>query len=248
MEHYLKEELYELIKTDDQIFDFIQKGSLDGLWYWDLENPENEWMNERFWLTLGYNPSDMPHLASAWQDIINQDDLNTAIDSFHKHIDNPDHPYDQEVRYTHKNGTTVWIRCRGIAIRDEKENPIRMLGAHQDITALKRAEEKLVFLNKSISELISINEKQHLYEYFTETIHSVYSNAIIIYVSVNETQKNAKLESISGLDKSVFGKINRITDRKFIGKKFKLTNEHLKIFRLGRFHDYEGSLADFSAK
>lgn len=40
--NYLKEELYELIKTDESIFDFIQESSLDGLWYWDLEHPEEE--------------------------------------------------------------------------------------------------------------------------------------------------------------------------------------------------------------
>ena len=51
-EHYLKKELYDLIKTDERIFEFIQEGSLDGLWYWDLEKPENEWMNNRFWTTL----------------------------------------------------------------------------------------------------------------------------------------------------------------------------------------------------
>jgi len=35
-ENYLKRELYKLIKKDAVIFDFIQSGSLDGIWYWDL--------------------------------------------------------------------------------------------------------------------------------------------------------------------------------------------------------------------
>ncbi len=33
--HYLKEELYNLVSNNEEIFDFLQKGSLDGLWYWD---------------------------------------------------------------------------------------------------------------------------------------------------------------------------------------------------------------------
>ena len=36
--HYLKKELYEKIKKDSTIFDFLEDNSLDGLWYWDLEN------------------------------------------------------------------------------------------------------------------------------------------------------------------------------------------------------------------
>ena len=40
-EHYLKKELYALIKEDPSIFNFFHQGTLDGLWYWDLENPAN---------------------------------------------------------------------------------------------------------------------------------------------------------------------------------------------------------------
>ena len=139
---YLKKELYALIQSDESIFDFIQESSLDGLWYWDLEKPENEWMNARFWTVLGYNPDEMPHKSAAWQGIINQDDLKLASDNFARHCENPNHPYDQIVRYTHKNGSTVWIRCRGIAIRDNTGKPIRMLGAHHDITDYKQAKEQ----------------------------------------------------------------------------------------------------------
>jgi len=142
-EHYLKKELYELVEVNSSIFEFIQEGSLDGIWYWDLQQPENEWLSERFWTLLGYDPLTKQHLASEWQEIINQDDLTTAIINFNAHCADPNHPYDQVVRYIHKNGSTIWVRCRGIAIRDENGNAIRMLGAHTDITALKESEQAL---------------------------------------------------------------------------------------------------------
>ena len=50
---------------------------------------------------------------------------------------------DQTVRYRHKDGSTVWVRCRGIAIRDHTGKPIRLLGAHTGLTELKRTEEAL---------------------------------------------------------------------------------------------------------
>ena len=139
-DNYLKKELYELIKTDESIFDFIQESALDGLWYWDLEKPEEEWMNPQFWAVLGYNHKEMPHKSSAWQDIIHPADLKLATENFIKHCENPDYPYNQTVRYTHKNGSTVWIRCRGLAIRDKNGKPVRMLGAHQDITSYNNSE------------------------------------------------------------------------------------------------------------
>lgn len=141
-DHYLKKELYRLIKTDDTVFDFLQKGSLDGMWYWNLEEPDDEWMSPEFWETLGYAPDLMPHSPSSWQRIINQDDLQVAINNFNKHLEDETHPYSQVVRYTHENGSTIWIHCRGVAIRNEDGKPIRMLGAHNDITKLKQLEEK----------------------------------------------------------------------------------------------------------
>ncbi|WP_084202242.1 sensor domain-containing diguanylate cyclase [Aeromonas fluvialis] len=152
-EHYLKKELYELIKSDDSIFDFIQKASLDGIWYWNLEKTNDEWMSPEFWQVLGYEHETMPHSPDSWQSIINQDDLKIAIDNFNKHIEDEKHPYDQIVRYKHKDGSTVWIHCRGIAIRNSNGKPIRMLGAHNDITRVKILEERNQRNLKAVDEL-----------------------------------------------------------------------------------------------
>ncbi len=155
-DNYLKRELYDLIRKDSQIFDFIQSSSLDGMWYWDLENPSEEWMSERFWTTLGYDPKKMPHQSGAWQDIINQEDLEEALLNFTAHCENPERPYEQVARYQHSDGSTVWIRCRGLAIRDNNGKPIRMLGTHTDITSLKKTEESLAENNNA---LISANDE-----------------------------------------------------------------------------------------
>ncbi len=140
---YLRDELYSRVRTDDSIFEFLQAGSLDGIWYWDLENPEYEWMSPAFWRLFGVDPDTRTHRASEWQDLIHPDDLAVAIENFQKHCADPDHPYDQIVRYRHADGSTVWVRCRGMAIRNASGEPIRMLGAHSDVTALKRTEEIL---------------------------------------------------------------------------------------------------------
>jgi PAS domain S-box-containing protein len=152
--NYLKKELYALIQKDPKVFDFIQESALDGMWYWDLENMEEEWMNPKFWTILGYDPAEMPHKASAWQNIINPDDLKIAIEKTQLHFENPKYKYDQIVRYTHKEGHTVWIQCRGLAIRDANGMPTRMLGAHTDVTSLKKKESEL-------TKIIEITEEQN---------------------------------------------------------------------------------------
>jgi len=135
--HPLERELYARVADDNALFLFLQQGSLDGLWFWDLTNPEDEWMSPRFWEVFGYEPEEKPHKAAAWQDMIHPDDLKLAVSNFEKHCADPGHAYDQEVRYRHKKGHWVWVRCRGVVLRDEDGTPVRMLGAHQDITRLK---------------------------------------------------------------------------------------------------------------
>lgn len=158
-DHYLKRELYELIKSDSRIFDFIQEASLDGMWYWNIETIEDEWMNDKFWQTLGYTSNEKTHHSSEWQHIIFKEDLEIVKENFRKHCDDANHPFDQVVRYRHKNGSTVWIRCRGIAIRDESGKPIRMLGAHTDITKLKESETRFKIFHNASFGGIAIHDK-----------------------------------------------------------------------------------------
>ncbi len=153
--HYLESEINARFRDDPQMWQFIQHGSLDGVWYWDLENPENEWMSREMWELFGVDPATKRHDPAEWQDLIFQEDLAVAIENFEKHCADPDHPYDQVVRYRHADGSTVWVRCRGIAIRDETGKPIWMLGAHNDLTAIKVAEQDL---RSSLSKTAAANE------------------------------------------------------------------------------------------
>ncbi|MGF1534796.1 MAG: PAS domain-containing protein, partial [Bernardetiaceae bacterium] len=159
--HYLEEELYARIQADRQVFDFIQMAALDGLWYWDLTAPEHEWMNPRFWTCLGYDPNQMPHLAEAWQSIIFPEDLAIAKEAVQRHLQDPDkYPYDQILRYRHRKGHTVWIRCRGCVWYDAEGRPARMLGAHVDVS---EAKERELLHQKERDFLHSILDAQHTY-------------------------------------------------------------------------------------
>lgn len=153
-DNYLRTELYALMQNDSKFFDFLQEGSLDGIWYWDLEKMENEWMSPQFWTTLGFDPRTKQHLASEWQHLIFDEDLETAKENLMQHLENPSHPYDQIVRYKHKLGRTIWIRCRGVAIRDtETKKPLRMLGAHTNITSLMQSEAKVKAMQYQVEAL-----------------------------------------------------------------------------------------------
>lgn len=116
----------------------------DGYWDWHIQD-DYEYMSPRFWDMFGYMPEEKTHSPSAWQDMIFEEDLAVALDNFSKHIETKGlHPYEQEVRYRHKNGSTVTVLCRGKVIEwDRNGQPIRMIGTHTDITELKQKQEEL---------------------------------------------------------------------------------------------------------
>ncbi|MEK9765055.1 MAG: PAS domain-containing protein [Thalassolituus sp.] len=159
--HYLYQELYERLKTDENLFSWFEQGATDGLWYWDLLNPEQEWLSPRFKEVFGYEEDEIPHTSEWWQKNIFPEDLPAVLDNFEKHKADPDHPYDQVVRYRHKTGKTIWVRCRGLIIRDEHGEASRMLGAHTDVTAvmesLQRQQQSENQLTSAIKELNEIN-------------------------------------------------------------------------------------------
>lgn len=68
------------------------------------------------------------------------------------HLKDPAHPYDLVVAYRHKDGSDVWVGCRGIAIRGEDGRARRMLGVHSDLTEQKRTEQKLERRNREFRE------------------------------------------------------------------------------------------------
>lgn len=110
-------------------------------------------MSPEFWGLLGYSPNEKKHLVSEWKELIFSEDLEIATDNFYKHYEDINHPYDQIVRYIHKKGHTIWIRCRGKIIQDSNGKPIRMIGVHNDITKQKRNEYNL---SKKTEELKAI--------------------------------------------------------------------------------------------
>ena len=80
------------------------------------------------WLTSQIHPDDLPRLEKAYSDF----------------IQNPESKYDVEIRMKHKSGN--WIYVHGLSsavVRDENGHAKHIVGVMLDITARKRAEERL---------------------------------------------------------------------------------------------------------
>ncbi len=125
------------------IFNNILETTLAGYWDWNVA--ENiSYLSPTFKSMFGYEDHEMENSAEAWQKIVHPDDLHKVYETYKKHIGSRGKiPYILECRFFHKNGSIVWVYCKGRAVEwDENWNPIRMVGCHIDITEKKRNELK----------------------------------------------------------------------------------------------------------
>ncbi len=147
--YYLKSELYELFHTDIEIFDFLQSGSLDGIWYWDLDRREEQWISPEFWQILGYEAATQPHKHGEFMAHLLREDVPVFEAESARHIGAPSQPFEAILRFRHADRSTVIFRCRGLLIRDEAGEPSRLLGVQNDLTRERRVELLLNETNRA---------------------------------------------------------------------------------------------------
>ena len=144
------------------VFENILEGSMAGYWDWYIKD-NYEYLSPRFKSMFGYEDHEMENHPDEWQKIIHPDDLPGVFELFNKHVESKGRiPFDNEVRYYHKNGNIVWVYCRGKVVEwDEEGNPVRMVGSHVDITAIKNFHA----MEKRANELIEINRALEQFSY-----------------------------------------------------------------------------------
>ncbi|MCF8099931.1 MAG: PAS domain S-box protein [Desulfarculaceae bacterium] len=118
----------------------IVKAGNVGLWDWDLISNKvhfsTEWKRQ-----IGYEDHEISDDFEEWRSRVHPDDLEPTLAIVQQSIDESRQGHRAEFRFRHKDGSYRWMLTPASVISDENGRPIRMLGAHVDITERKRAEE-----------------------------------------------------------------------------------------------------------
>ncbi|MDX6385987.1 MAG: hypothetical protein QOK48_3560 [Blastocatellia bacterium] len=111
-----------------------------GSWDWDLRTNAVTWSDELYHI-FGLQPGTI-NAAEEVDRFIHPDDLDLGWNTVKRAVANKQ-PYDYYHRILRPDGTERIARSRGAIMCDELGEPIKVFGATQDVTDLKRAEEKL---------------------------------------------------------------------------------------------------------
>ncbi len=138
----------EQVSHELKLLEKILEVILAGYWDWDLQSNQ-QYLSPGFKQMFGYDDHELSNSPDTWQKLIFPEDLTRALVCFEQHIQSyGEIPYYNEVRYRHKDGSTVWVVCSGQVISwDNDGKPLRMIGCHIDMTVRKRAENNLRNIN-----------------------------------------------------------------------------------------------------
>jgi PAS domain S-box-containing protein len=121
-----------------------------GSWDWDLRTNRVTWSDELYHI-FGLQPGTIS-VAGEVDRFIHPDDLDLGWDIVKRAIASKE-PYDYYHRIVRPDGTERIARSRGSILSDGRGEPIKVFGATQDVTELKRAEERLKESSKQLRAL-----------------------------------------------------------------------------------------------
>jgi len=130
----------EALKKSEERFRLAAESSSDLIYEWDIKE-RVDWFGKIDEL-LGYAPNEFPRTFEAWTNSVHPEDRDRVMAAVKNHLEKNE-PYNIEYRVRKKDGTYNYWGVRGNAVRDEKGNPYRWVGAITDVTERKRAEDVL---------------------------------------------------------------------------------------------------------
>ncbi len=157
------------IQLSDEIYKTVLRATNDAIWDYDMETKLMQWGYSLKKL-FGHDSENKPYTLSDWLADIHPEDRDRAWGTFNKVINSDTlHFWEDEYRFKKADGDYAYVYDRGMIIRDENGNGVRMIGAMQDISQRKKSELILKELNETLAgratELESSNAELEKFAY-----------------------------------------------------------------------------------
>ena len=144
----------EKIKEANERYELVARATNDAVWDWNILTDKLLW-GDGFKTLYGYEPEAEDPSLDSWISHIHPDDAGGVVESIMAVVKNKAGYYwSMEYRYLKADGTLAWVIDRGVVIRNNAGKALRMIGAMQDVTALKETEKKLMAERNLLRTLI----------------------------------------------------------------------------------------------
>jgi PAS domain S-box-containing protein len=140
---------------DEQRWLMALEGAGHGVWDWDI-NANTVFISPTWKSMLGYAEEEVGNQLTDWSDRVHPEDLPACFAEINKHLRGETPAYRHDYRIRTKAGAYLWVSDHGRALRDDHNQPTRMIGTLVDISdyieqerALRAAQQVADTANKA---------------------------------------------------------------------------------------------------
>ncbi|MEM9908262.1 MAG: PAS domain S-box protein, partial [Cyanobacteria bacterium P01_D01_bin.44] len=140
----------EALRASEARWQFALEGSGYGVWDWNIQT-NTVFFSRQLKAMLGYTEAEMGNQLDEWESRIHPDDQDRVAADINRYFSGDTATYQNEHRLRCKDGRYLWIVDRGKVVEWTVDGqPLRMIGTHTDIMALKQAQGQLQQLNQQL--------------------------------------------------------------------------------------------------
>jgi diguanylate cyclase (GGDEF)-like protein/PAS domain S-box-containing protein len=133
----------ERLRESEQRYRLAALATSDAIYDWDFATDRLQWGESRLG-QFGYEAAEAPATGTTWLDSVHPDDR-AAVECEVRQLvaGGAGERWEGEYRWRKGDGDYAYVRDRGYLVRDPSGRPLRMVGALQDLTEARRADEAL---------------------------------------------------------------------------------------------------------
>ena len=139
-----------LTETNERWLEIALRAGGIGAWDWDIPADRIQW-SERVYEIHGLQPGEFGGTMAQYRTLVHPDDLG-AVEKAIEEALRGDRPYAIEFRVVRPGGEARWVATSAESMRDERGNPLRLIGATVDVTDRKRTEDALLRANQEMEQ------------------------------------------------------------------------------------------------
>lgn len=159
MAERIGQERSHLAESEERL-KFALHGSNAGIWDWRIDSGHT-YFSPRWKSLLGFDEHELLAHSEEWLKRVHPEDLARVMRLLNRHMSGESAFFESEHRLRRKDGDYIWVLERGVALRDTRGKPYRMVGALTDISqrmeiasALQRSEEAYRSVVNAVTQVI----------------------------------------------------------------------------------------------
>lgn len=137
-----RKQIEEALRTGGERYALAVQAANEGLWDWNLKTNEI-YFSPHWKAILGYEEQKIQPSVDEWFSRVHPEDLARLKMDITIHLEDTTSSFKSEYRMLHSNGDYRWVLTQGLAVRDAKGQPYRLIGSQTDITRHKITEDDL---------------------------------------------------------------------------------------------------------